>query len=99
MNVIEKIEKLKNQRNWTDYTLALEAGISQSTFASIKQRNTPPKLEVLQQICEAFGLTLAQFFLEDEQIEVLNESEKELLTAYRALSKNKQIALLSFLKN
>ena len=43
MNVIERIRQLKNDRGWTDYRLASEAMIPQSTLASIYERNTPPK--------------------------------------------------------
>ncbi len=100
MDVIEKIERLKKQRKWTDYKLALEAGLTPSTLASMKQRHTPPKIEILQQICDGFGITLAQFFLEEEeQVEILSAREKELLSAYRALPKNKQDSLMSLIKN
>ena len=99
MNVIERIEKFRKERGWTVYALALEAGVTQSTIATMYQRNTPPKIETLQLICEGFGITLAQFFLEDEKIEILSIQEKEFLTEYRKLSKNKQKALLNLIKN
>ena len=70
MKVIEGIKQMKNERGWTDYKLASEAMIPQSTLASIYERNTPPKLDVLESICQAFGITLAQFFMEDEQMQL-----------------------------
>ncbi len=99
MDVIEKIDKLRKERNWSVYTLALEAGVTQSTLATMYQRKTPPKIETLQLVCEAFGITLSQFFLEEEKIEILSAKEKELLTAYRKLSENKQNALLNLIRN
>lgn len=99
MDVIERIEKLRKERGWTVYTLALEAGVTQSTLATMYQRNTPPKIETLQLICEAFGITLAQFFLEDEKVEILSAKEKEFLMAYRKLPENKQKALLNLIEN
>ena len=97
MDIIGKIEKLKRERGWTDYELAQQALITQSTLASMKARNAPPKIETLQCVCNAFGITLAQFFLEDEKIEILSEREKELLEAFRRLPPDKQKALLAFL--
>ena len=97
MNIIQKIEKLRLQRGWTVYKLSIESGIPQSTLATVYERNTPPKLDTLQCICEAFNLTLAQFFLEDEQIEVLSEQEKHLLESFRKLSPKKQKALIDLL--
>lgn len=99
MNVIDRIHELREQRNWSVYTLALEAGLTQSTLASMLQRNTPPKIDTLQCICDAFGITLAQFFLENEQIEVLSAKEKELLNAYRQLPDKKQQALLNLIQD
>lgn len=97
MDIIAKIEKLKNERGWTDYELAQQSMVTQSTIASMKARNSLPKLETLTAICNAFGVTLAQFFLEDEHIEVLNEQEKQLLESFRKLSLKKQKALIDLL--
>ena len=97
MDVIDKIEKLREQRNWSVYRLSLESGIPQPTLATMKQRKTPVKLDALQAICEAFGITLAQFFLEDEQIEILSETEKKLLKEFRNLSLKQQKGLLELL--
>lgn len=87
-NVIEHIRQLKNDRGWTDYRLASEAMIPQSTLASIYERNTPPKLDILECLCNAFGITLAQFFQEDEMTEIVSENEKHLLESYRRLSED-----------
>ena len=64
-NVIEHIRQLKNDRGCTDYRLASEAMIPQSTLASIYERNTPPKLDILEYLCNAFGITHEKFFQED----------------------------------
>ena len=97
MNIVAKIESLKQERGWTDYELAQQAMVTQSTIASMKARNSAPKLDTLQAICNAFGITLAQFFLEDEQIEVLNKQEKILIEQYRKLPPKKQKALIDLL--
>lgn len=97
MNIIAKIEKLKIERGWTDYELAQQAMITQSTIASMKARNSPPKLDTLQSICNAFGITLAQFFLENEKIEILSKQEVYLLEKFRKLSCEKQKSLIDFL--
>lgn len=97
MDIIAKIEKLKNERGWTDYELAQRAMTSQSTIASMKSRNSPPKIETLQAICNAFGLSLSEFFREDEKIVYLSEQEKQLIDDFRKLTPEKQKALLNLL--
>ena len=98
MDINKKIEKLRFQRGWSMYELAQEMGITQSTLTSIMRRGNPPKIETLQRICEAFGITLAQFFVEDEQIEILTMDEKELISDFRKLPEEKKQALITFIK-
>ena len=51
-------------------------------------------METLQCVCNAFGLTLAQFFLEDEKVEILSDTEKQMLQVFRKLSVKQQKALI-----
>ena len=95
MDILSRIRSLQGERDWSDYKLAQESNISVATLSSLFQRGNPPKFDTLQSICNAFGLTMAQFFLEDEQIEVLSETEKEMLQVFRRLSKKQQKALIS----
>lgn len=97
MNVIERIHQLREQRGWSVNNLAMEAGMTQSTLNSILTRNTPPKIETLQLLCNAFKISLAQFFIEDEQFELVNTNEKKLLLSFRCLPLEKQEALLKIL--
>lgn len=97
MNINKKIDELRFQRGWSMYELAQETGITQSTLTSIMSRGNPPKIETLRSICDAFGITLAQFFMEEETLEVLSKDEKMLLSLYRKLSDEKQAALLKLL--
>ena len=95
MDILNKIRRLQGERDWSDYRLAQEADIPLPTLTSLFTRNSPPKVDTLQCICNAFGLTLAQFFLEDEKIEVLSETEKEMLQVFRKLSLKQQKALVA----
>ncbi len=99
MNINEKIRKLCYQRGWSMYELAQEAGITQSSLTSMMKRGNPPKIENLQFICDAFGITLSQFFMEDDQLEIVSTEEKEMLFLFRKLSDSKRTALIDFLKN
>ena len=52
---------------------------------------------MLEQLCHAFGLTLAQFFREEEEPQLLTREETALLERYRALPPDKRQALLCLL--
>ncbi|MBO5880013.1 MAG: helix-turn-helix transcriptional regulator [Clostridia bacterium] len=97
VNINKKILKLCEERSWTTYMLAQKADITHSTLNSFINRDTPPKIDTLERICGAFGITLAQFFMEDEYIEILSNSEKEIVSLFRRLPHEKQSALITLL--
>ena len=97
IDVNKKIKKMCFDRGWSTYALAQCANLPYSTLQSLERRNSVPKIEILEAICEAFGITLSQFFLEDEQSEVLSKDEKELVESFRRLPPEKQQALLKFI--
>lgn len=98
MNAInKKIWDMCRERKWSIYELAKRTDLTYSTLNSSINRNAAPKIDTLERICEAFGITLAQFFFEDEAIEVLSKEEKELIRLYRLASQKKKEALLDLL--
>lgn len=68
MDVIQRLNSLRLERNMSVYRLAELAGVNQSTLANTFSRGTVPSISNLTAICEALGVTLAQFFAEDESI-------------------------------
>lgn len=95
--VLQKIKELLDERGWTLYRLAKEAGVSYSTLSNTFQRDNVPSIPTLIQVCEGFGITLTEFFDEDggtvKQLTVMDEQmladfhrlpadHKKLVTAY-----------------
>lgn len=70
MNTHDRLRKLMKEREWTEYRLSKECGLSESTLANIFRRNTVPSITTLETICDAFGITLSQFFAEGEMVEL-----------------------------
>ena len=81
MNVHEKLNRLMTERNWTEYRLAKECGLSETTIYNIFTRNTVPNIITLESICKAFGITLSQFFADGEMVELTPEL-KELFEGW-----------------
>lgn len=86
MDVIKKIDILMKERNWSDYKLSTESGLSSSTIANIHRRNTVPSISTLEAICSAFGITLAQFFTDDTYTVQLNREQQELFSRWVTLT-------------
>lgn len=91
IDVLEKILKLKNERGWSLYKLADEAGLPQSTVANMFPRKTLPSLYTLNQICEAFGITLSEFF--DDGVIVSDETR--ILSVFRGLTEKDRKTVLA----
>ena len=86
MDVINRIDELMKAREWTDYKLALESGLSQSTIANIRRRHSLPSIPTLECICNAFGISLAQFFTDDTFTVQLNSEQKEFFDKWISLT-------------
>lgn len=94
--VLERIDALRLQRNWSVNNLAMEAMLTQSTLNNLYARGTEPKLSTLRAICGAFGITLAEFFA-DEDEETEEDGDAELIRRVRALSAEQKKGLLALL--
>ena len=66
-NAQNRIRQLMAERGWTIYRLAQESGLSQTTISNIFKRNNQPSLPTVNAICDACGITLAQFFTENDR--------------------------------
>ena len=97
MDTLERIKYHMQIRNWSEYRLAKESGLSQSTVANLFRRNTLPSIPTLEIICSSFGITLSQFFSEDENNTLLSEEQIELLKAWSVLSAKKRKALMNLM--
>lgn len=99
INVLERIVELREERHWTEYQLAEKSGLTQSTISSWYRKNMLPTIPSLTKICDAFGISISQFFLEDNnQAVLLNERELALLKAASKLNCPQYDSLLHFLE-
>ena len=99
MNVIEKLNKLRLERNMSVYRLAELSGINQSTLANTFSRGTVPSVKHLELLCETLGVTLAQFFTEDEKHMSLSQQEIKLINNYRRLPESIKNSLANIINS
>lgn len=89
-DVIQHIQDLCKERSWTYYRLAKEADIPYSTLNNMVNRTNIPTIPTLQKLCDAFGITLADFFLDEPDALQLTEGQQEIITLYNNLSLEKK---------
>lgn len=97
-DVIQHIQDLCRERSWTYYRLAKEADIPYSTLNNMVNRTNIPTIPTLQKLCDAFGITLADFFLDEPDALQLTEGQQEIITLYNNLSLEKKKILKAYMK-
>ena len=97
MDILHKITQLKEERGWTSYRLAKEANIPQSTISNLYNRENSPSLSTLISICNAFGITPAQFF-SDVTNSSLTDEQNKLLRSWAKLDKFQKEKVTIYIK-
>ena len=97
MDINEKIKLLLKKRGWSEYKLAKNSGLSESTIANIFKRNTVPSITTLEAICTGFGISLSQFFAEGDVIDLTPELS-EFLESWVSLTKEQKAAVIQLVK-
>ena len=96
-DILGMIRKNRETRSWTEYQLAERSGLPQSTISSWYKKGMTPSISSLEKICDAFGLTLSQFFADGEARLALTPEQRGMLDKWTRLSPAQQRALLKLM--
>ena len=97
MDTHARLRQLLDERGWSEYKLSVESGLAQSTIGNIFRRNTVPSMTTLEAICKGFGITLSQFFTDENLVELTPEL-KEVFDAWVCLKPSQKTAALQMLR-
>ena len=98
METLERIKQLRDERGWSNYRLAKEAGISEGSLNNLFRLNNQPTVPTLEALCTGLGISLCQFFAAGAEAMPLNDEQREILTMWSTLNKGQKSALLELLK-
>lgn len=90
--IVERIYELIAKSGISKVNLADKIGVSRNTIQNWKKSNAYPSLNVIEKICEVFGITTEQFFcgMGSENGE---SSEEKFLDAWRMLTASEKSAV------
>lgn len=97
MDIHERLRKVLEGRKWTRYKLSKESGLSESTITNIFKRGNTPTLGTLEIICKSIGITLSQFFADNNMIE-LSPEFKKFYDEWTYLNAEQRQAILQMMK-
>ncbi len=99
MTVLERILQLRLERGWSEYRLSEESGIAQTTISSWFRKNVCPSVPSLEKICNAYNITLSQFFNYDgSQAVTLTQQQSDLLNQWNKFNNKQQNLFLELIK-
>lgn len=75
-DILGRIEQEKNKRDWSEYTLAVNSDIPQSTISTWKKRDLQPSVASIEKICKGLGISLSQFFSDNIESDFTEEQNR-----------------------
>ena len=84
--IVEKIERIRKEKNFSRYRLAQRAGLTQSYITTLLNRNNTPSIQSLEKICNGLDMTLAEFFRTDNERRDLTIEHIRILDAWDKLN-------------
>ncbi len=94
MEVNERLRKIRKEKGYSVYKLSNETGISQNHIHSIEKGKSQPKIDTLERLLNALGVTITEFFNAESHVYYPSDYEIELLSAARDLDQERAEILL-----
>ena len=97
--IYDKVDKLRLKKGWTIYELAKKAGISPQTLYNWRNKLSSPSLSLLDAVCYAFGISVIDFLLDEDELLTLTQEQKELMNLWNTLSSEQKKSIISLMKS
>ena len=97
-DILGRIERERLARGWSEYVLAENSGIAQSTISTWRRKNLQPNVASIERICHGLGISLAQFF-QDGSDSYLTSEQQEVLALWAKLSPIQRTSLVEMLNS
>ncbi len=94
-----RIDELRLKKGWSLSKLAKEAGLAETTVYNwFNENNFNPSRKTIASICEALGISLAQFYSGIEE-GALSPKQVLLLELFGKLSEKQQDNIIEIIRN
>ena len=98
MDILKRIDELRQERGWTVFELTNRTNLSEYTIYSWYTRGSRPTLYAIESVCEAFNITLGEFFTELRR-DSLTPSQIRLLETFDDLNEEQQQLVLDIMRS
>lgn len=95
MNVGLRFKEIRENMGISVYKLSKDSDISENHIHNVEKGRSQPSVELLEKLLHSLGLTMSEFFRDDNETVYPTEYEAKLLSAVRGLPKEKAEAVLN----
>lgn len=99
MNIGDKIKSLRLLNKLTATQLAKDIGITRQYLSHLENNSKTPSFDMLEKICQAFNITLSDFFNDGTEPLALTPELKGLLDHAKDLTPEQLELLSKFIKS
>lgn len=87
MKIGTRLRQYRKAKEISIYKLSKETDVSQNHISAIENDIRQPTIEMLERLITPMGITLAEFFNDNENASFLTSDERNLVENYRFMSK------------
>lgn len=98
-DILAEITRLRLMRGWSEYDLAKNSGLTQSTISTWYRKNQIPTVRTLDKVCKGLGITLSQLFDESGEAVPLSAEQQKMLNCWSALNPKQRSIIIELLEN
>lgn len=98
MDIGARIRELRKSKNLTTRDLANMADISQPVISRLENNTRSADVELIKRICEAIGITLAEFFADTLEVEPLPIDLQQILETSKQLTPVQRELIVNVMK-
>ena len=93
MDYNKRITELREERGWSEYKL------SEKSNVSTINRHKDITLSTIQKLCDAFDITLSQFFYEGGELLEITPEQLEFLNLFNAITPEQKGIIINTMKS
>ena len=94
----KRVRELCRKHKISKYRLAQLTDMSQTALGNIINKKSIPTVPTLERICDAFGISIAQFFAGEGMRPDLTDEQEELLEIWDDLNADERRILMNFVR-
>ena len=96
--IYNKVDAMRIAKGWSIYELAKAACVAPTTIYNWRDRGSSPTLSLLDAVCYAFGISVVDFLLNEDELMALTDEQKELIRLWNTLSAEKKSSIINLMK-